>query len=175
MRAVVSLLLVLCACTPKPTPPIDAPTMIFFVRHAEKATDQGDDPPLTALGSARALDLERLLRHSGIRHIFTTQYKRTQLTVDPLAKALGLTPTIVSAKDQDAQLAALRRLPPGSVALVAGHSNTVPPMVRALGGQTPDLADPDYDRVLILGLVRTATGTRGTTAELRLNTVLAVD
>ena len=42
-----------------------------------------------------------------------------------------------------------RALPPGSVAVVAGHSNTVPDLVRKLGGSMAGLTEhPRYGAIL---------------------------
>ncbi len=46
-------------------------------------------------------------------------------------------------------LATLRALPPGTVAVVAGHSNTVPALVEGLGGEIDGLVDtPPYGEIL---------------------------
>ncbi len=51
-------------------------------------------------------------------------------------------------------ISALRDLPPGSRAVVAGHSNTIPGLVSGLGGQLEGLDDrghiphDDYDRLI---------------------------
>ncbi len=144
-----------------------APTLVYFVRHAEKALDQGDDPQLTPAGTERAQALDALLRQARVTHLYSTPYKRTQATLAPLATRLGLTVVTIGAKDDRAQLDALRALPPGSVAVVAGHSNTVPGMVRDLGGAAPELDDAHYDRLFLVALARTGTTTRATTTELR--------
>ena len=53
---------------------------------------------------------------------------------------------------------ALRNLPDGSVAVVAGHSNTVPQIVARLGGEVRDLTrrgfieDSTYDRLFVVTL-----------------------
>lgn len=163
MRHLIALAL-LAACAKAP-PPV-APTTVVFVRHAEKAKDHPDDPTLTAEGSARAQALAKLLAHGKPTHLYATEYKRTQLTLAPLASALGLSPTVLSSKDPSVQVDALRALAPGTIAVVAGHSNTVPQMIRKLGGNTPDLADPDYDRVLVASF---AAAGPATVLELRLS------
>ncbi len=138
------------------------PTTLLFVRHAEKQTaDPSDrDPALTEAGEERAKDLARLLSKSGVTHLFSTQLRRTRTTLEPLAKALGLEVEVIDANAQDEQISRLRTLPPGSVAVVAGHSNTVPAMAAALGGQIEGLTkhpryglmlgDDEYDRLFVV-------------------------
>jgi broad specificity phosphatase PhoE len=103
-----------------------AQSTIFLVRHAEKAG--GDDPDLTEAGRARAESLATVLKDAGITAIYTSEVKRTQQTAAPLAKALRVEPTIVAIKDRAALVAKLQ----GSSgnALVVGHSNTIPEIIR---------------------------------------------
>ena len=53
------------------------------------------DPDLSEAGRARAASLATALKDAGIVAIFTTEFKRTQQTAEPLAKALGLTVKVV--------------------------------------------------------------------------------
>jgi phosphohistidine phosphatase SixA len=124
------------------------PRTVFFVRHAEKAQDDPRDPSLSEAGSARADLLARTLEKTGVTHLFATEYRRTKLTLEPLAEALGLEITVIGARDGSSQLEAVRVLPPGAVAVVAGHSNTVPAMVADLGGSLAELTDSSHGRVL---------------------------
>jgi phosphohistidine phosphatase SixA len=143
-----TLLLLLAA---QAAPP---PTTVFFVRHAEKAA--GDNPPLTEQGLQRAADLARALHHVPLSAVFSTDLCRTAQTVGPTAAQHGLSVQVVplsgseltacepaigaplaplpKADDAAADLVArLRALPPGSTALVVGHSNTVPELLVGLG------------------------------------------
>lgn len=131
-----------------------APVLVLLVRHGEKADDGTPDPPLTDRGRARAACLAALLDELPPTHLFATPYQRSRSTVEPLAAATGLAPTIIDAKDDAAWQRALRELPPGSRAVVVGHSNTVPALVAALGGRTSGLdaegniPHEEYDRMV---------------------------
>ena len=123
---------------------------VIVVRHAEKA-DQTPDTPLSAQGRARAKALADLLRGAGVTHVITTEYLRTRETAAPLASALGLTIEQVPARDLPALVARLRALDPTSIVVVVGHSNTIPPMLTALGWpNTLDLHEGDFDNVFVL-------------------------
>ena len=130
------------------------PTTVILVRHAEKAT--GDDPPLTPAGETRAQNLAKMLARSGITTIFTTPFTRTRNTAAPLAAALNLTPIeVMPGPTFAADMAAkLRALPAGSTALVVGHSNTTPNVMKALGiANAPAIDDAtEFDNLFIVTL-----------------------
>ena len=53
------------------------------------------------------------------------------------------------------RLAALRTRPPSSVALVVGHTNTVPEIIAGLGGPADVTIDHDeFDRLFVLSGTR---------------------
>ncbi|HEY0996720.1 MAG TPA: histidine phosphatase family protein, partial [Gemmatimonadaceae bacterium] len=127
------------------------------------------DPVLTPAGEARARALAAELGNAGITRILVTPRQRTALTAAPLARARGITPEVIPLGDSTpahvaAVAAAIRALPPGTKALVVGHSNTVPRIVTALGGPPfRDLCDGEYQTLFI---VRLRAG-RAATAETR--------
>lgn len=155
------------------------PTVVILVRHAEKATDDTKDPSLSRAGMERAEDLARVLGDAGVTHLFASEYRRTRDTLAPLASSLGKKVREVSAADPDELVAAIRGLPAGSIAVVAGHSNTVPHIVDLLGGQVSGLVDTDqgpmikhdtYDRMFLVILPMGGTAapdSRAQTVELR--------
>ncbi len=66
-----------------------AGTTVIVVRHAEKV-DNSADPDLSEAGKARAVLLSRLLGATEVSALFSSQYKRTQQTLLPLATKLNL-------------------------------------------------------------------------------------
>lgn len=113
------------------------PMIVHLIRHAEKQ-ENGDDASLTEAGAARAAALVGALAGEPIRMIIVTQFARTKETAEPIAKVLGVTPTVIEAgRDLEthvsAVIGAIRTLPRGSTVLVVGHSNTVPAIAKALG------------------------------------------
>lgn len=130
--------------------------VVFFVRHAERAdsggmaaTTMATDPDLSAAGKNRAESLAAMLRDAGIKAIYTTEYKRTQQTAAPLARQLGIQPTVVPARDMKALI---EKLKAGDAnVLVVGHSNTVGETIAAMGVTEPvKLGDTDYDNLFIV-------------------------
>ena len=120
------------ALLPASSPGIDEPVAIVLVRHAEKETGGENDPRLTAAGLQRARDLADLLSRETVTHIFATEYRRTRDTLVPLAEQAGVKITVVPAREPQRLLEKLASLPAGSLAVVAGHSNTIPDLVEAL-------------------------------------------
>ncbi|HEX9795107.1 MAG TPA: histidine phosphatase family protein [Planctomycetota bacterium] len=149
-------------------PARQAPVLVFLLRHAEAATASATprDPELSPAGAARAKALARLLGDAGATHLWASQLQRTQATLTPLAAVTGVGVGVIEAQDAEAQLAALRALPAGAVAVVCGHSNTIPALVEGLGGSVAGLeSDPrngrtlhhdSYDRLFLVTLPRTA-------------------
>ena len=65
-------------------------TTLILVRHAEKDNDGTKDPGLTDEGKDRANQLVSILRETQINAIYSTNFKRTMSTIQPLAQAKGL-------------------------------------------------------------------------------------
>jgi broad specificity phosphatase PhoE len=136
--------------------PAAAQPLVFVVRHAERAdagtggaTTMATDPDLSDAGRARAESLAAALKDAKITAIFVTPYKRTRQTAEPLAKALGVQPTEIDAKDMGSLIEKVKAAS-GNV-VVVGHSNTVPDVLSKLGvDDAPKLADADYDNLFVV-------------------------
>jgi broad specificity phosphatase PhoE len=126
-----------------------AQPVVVIVRHAEKAANGGNDPDLSSAGRARAEALARILKDSGITAIFATQFKRTQETAAPTATSAHVTPTVVASKDTAALVARLHQL--SGNALVVGHDDTIPNIIKALGiNSSITIPAADYSELLIV-------------------------
>jgi phosphohistidine phosphatase SixA len=146
MKAAHLLVLLLIAAPPA----VLAQEAVYVVRHAERA-DQSPDSPLSADGIRRAAALGKMLRDAGITHVFTSEARRTIDTARPLASGAQLTPRRLPAADVAALAAALTALGAHDRALVVGHSNTVPELLRALHVDTPiTIADSEFDNLFIV-------------------------
>ncbi|MEO8449046.1 MAG: phosphoglycerate mutase family protein [Gemmatimonadota bacterium] len=128
----------------------EKPLTVFVVRHAEKGPGT-PNPSLTRAGRTRARALAAVLKDAGIAAVFSSEFKRTQETGAPLAKALGIAAERLPAGKPDSLIGRLRALPAGSRALVVTHSNLVPVIVQKLGGgSVGELTDSDYDRLYVV-------------------------
>ena len=126
-----------------------AEPFVVIVRHAEKAANDPKDPDLSPAGHKRAEALARMLKDSQISAVFVTEFKRTAETATPTAKEAGVVPTIIPANDTAALVGKLRGL--SSNALVVGHGNTIPNLVKAIGIQAPvNIPDEDYSEIFVV-------------------------
>jgi phosphohistidine phosphatase SixA len=128
-----------------------AQSTVFVVRHAEKSDNDSRDPELSAAGNARAETLAQMLKDAGISRIYATDFKRTQQTAAPLAKMVGLSVTTVPGKEIATLVSRLREA--NGNALVVGHSNTIPELIKTLGVAAPvKIGESDYDDLFVLVL-----------------------
>lgn len=129
----------------------DAAPVIFVVRHAEKASTGGDNPDLSVAGQKRADALAHILKDSQITAAFVTEFKRTQETAAPTANAAHVAPTVVAANDTAGLVAKLRAL--NGNALVVGHGNSIPDLMKRLGIATPvSIPEDDYTEIFVVSL-----------------------
>jgi phosphohistidine phosphatase SixA len=136
--------------------------VIFLVRHAERADDapsegagamdpdMAQDPPLSEAGKDRARLLAEMLRDAGITRIYSTNYRRTLETAEPLARTLGAMEIQIYDGSDLPTLATSLSGTPGRH-LVVGHSNTTPELVQLLGGDPgPAIEALEYDRLYVV-------------------------
>lgn len=138
------------ATEPKADP--EKATTYVIVRHAEKVIDGGRDPGLTPKGERRAERLASMLRSMNLDAVLSTDYARTRDTGAPSAAMAGVEPELYDPRKPGQMLESAAQRFAGGCVLVVGHSNTVPDLVRRLGGEAPesDLADDAYDNVFIV-------------------------
>lgn len=131
-------------------------TTVIVVRHAEKNIEPSNpDPDLSPLGQARAQELARMFGDAGVKAIYATQFKRTQQTVKPLADRLGLTANVEDAKNTQELIRQILTTHRGQVIFVAGHNNTAPEIVKALGGgDFPVIPENEFDNLFIVTVYR---------------------
>lgn len=143
----------LSACAPAPCPPStpapppeptpttspaapraterSTPTTIVLVRHAEKASE-GDDPPLTDAGHARAEALAHALSDAEVAAIYVSDWTRTRQTASPLADDLGLPLLPYDPDRSEEEVLRILGAHPGQTVLVVGHKPSVPRMINRL-------------------------------------------
>lgn len=124
-------------------------TTIVLVRHAEKASN-APDALLSPQGQQRAECLAHTLKDAGIKRIYVSDVKRTQQTAEPLAKALGIKPVVVPAKDPNTLVKDVF-YGAGGNALVVGHSDTLPFVIqRVQAGTIAPIGENEYDGLYVL-------------------------
>jgi broad specificity phosphatase PhoE len=135
-----------------------ATTVVIAVRHAEVEAGAGPDPKLSLLGQERAARLARVLARlqgeSGVDAVFASEMLRTQQTAAPLAQSQSLPTNVLPAAGWADLPSRLLREQRGKVVLVVGHSNTLPPLIEALSGESVSIADSEYDRLYIVFVPR---------------------
>src|ERR1051325_1902122 len=144
-------------------------TTIILIRHAEKIIDPNNpDVDLSAAGQTRAQEIARMFGDAGINAIYATQYKRTQETVKPLADKIGVPVTIVNSKNTSDLVAQIRAQHSGQTIFIAGHNNSVPEIIAALGGpQYPTIPESEYDNLFVVTVYRTGKRSEEHTSELQ--------
>ncbi len=128
---------------------VAASTIIYLVRHAEKDTSDAanQDPVLTPEGETRALALLAELEGQPVTALYASNYIRTMATLKPLATAHHVKIIPYEAHDFEGLKAKIMRNNKGATVVVAGHSNTLLPIIQAFGATTDvtSISDQEYD------------------------------
>lgn len=129
-------------------------TTFILVRHAEKdLTQSTNDPDLSPEGKERAEKLLALLKNADITDIFSTPYKRTTQTVQPLASGLNMEVKHYQRMDSAVFENMIENNPGGKI-VVAGHSNTIPELLNYFTGsqQYKVMGEGEYGRLFIVSV-----------------------
>lgn len=132
-------------------------TTVVVIRHADKAPNAIADAPLSPPGEQRAVRLAQMFgdaeKFGRVKKLYVTETRRAQQTVAELAERLGVKPEVVDSQASPAQLARrVLRENRGGLALVVGHSNTVPEIVGSLAGveNVPRMGEEEFDTMYIV-------------------------
>lgn len=138
-------------------------TTLILVRHAEKMVDGSKDPELSEAGKKRAETLALQLAQSKLDAIYSTKFKRTEMTATPLAKALSITIQNYDGAKMD-EIDAMLQKHAGGTILVVGHSNTTPAIVNYLTGKSEykNFDDSDYGNLVIVTVIEKGKSTKVT-------------
>ena len=124
-------------------------TVVILVRHAEKVSEAAD-AELSESGHRRAERLVAPLAPWKPAALFSSDRKRTQQTLAPLAKVLGIAIQVRKAGDEALLAAHLLNEWKGRTTVVCGHSNTVGPVAVALGLKQAFPEVKGYDRYWVI-------------------------
>jgi broad specificity phosphatase PhoE len=135
-------------------------TTFILLRHAEKATDGTDDPALTKEGEARANHLVEMFSKADITAIYSTDFKRTRMTVAPLANSKELEIQTYKWENPKALINKILEANTGGTIVICGHSNTTPILASLLTGKALFAAfeDDDYSNLLIITATKVGAG-----------------
>lgn len=129
-------------------------TIFYLFRHAETIpppySENPPNPKLNELGIERAALLKNNFRNVAITQIFTTDYNRTRMTVEPLAISKNLEIDTYNPRELEDFALQLKKM--GGIIVISGHSNTTPELVNFLGGDAGPEIDHtiEYDRLYII-------------------------
>ncbi|MBO3697317.1 histidine phosphatase family protein [Roseivirga sp. E12] len=135
-------------------------TTFILVRHAEKSKDDPRDPSLSEEGIKRAKALNEILTQADIAALYSTPYKRTKSTVQPIADAKGLEITIYDPRSADFLKDIMEKYK-GKTVVISGHSNTTPLVANLLTGsdQFKQLSEDDYSKIYMVSVTELGKGT----------------
>jgi phosphohistidine phosphatase SixA len=132
-------------------------TTIVVLRHAEKQAGTIDDAPLSPEGEQRATRLAQMFGDAQafgrVTRIYVTDTHRAQQTAAELEQRLNLKPSVVDGDASVGELARqLLRENRGGLAIVIGHSNTVPQLVAELAhtGKVPAIGEEEFDTLYVV-------------------------
>ena len=128
------------------------PNWFYLVRHAEKADDGTQDPELNEKGQARAILLYEMLKENPPAVIYSSPFKRSILTAQPIADSLGLEIQMYNPSDSPKLIDEIFSQHSGKKVLIVGHSNTIPGIANLLLWENtyPNLEENEYDKLFIV-------------------------
>lgn len=136
---------------------LQATTTIVFVRHAETdlVTGASRDPPLSSRGRARAELLANFVEDidviAGVDAIYTSPFRRTQQTAQPLAKRLGLEINVADPYNVTEFMKHALREHKGQIVLIVADADAIAPLIEELhGSKNVDIGAGDYDDFYIV-------------------------
>jgi len=151
--------------------------MVLALRHAERPLDSDDDV-LTAAGQQRAKLLARMLKDSGVSLACRSQFVRARQTLEPLKQVrgdalvlqefeVGNTPEQIEAHVHQV-VQAIKSQHDDAVIVVVGHTNTVPLIIKELGGGTVEpILDQEFDKLFIVSTNPNQPASKGALLKLR--------
>lgn len=127
-------------------------TTFILVRHAEKADDGTRNPPLNEDGKMRAINLASLLENQEISALYSTPYKRTKETLQPLAGKKELETQEYEPRAGADWLAKLYEDHSGGTVVITGHSNTIPALANHLLGNEAfsQFDEKEYSNLIVI-------------------------
>lgn len=135
-----------------------ATTTVVFVRHADVDDPLAleSDPPLNAMGRARADLLSRFLQYldvvGGVNAIYAAPYRRAKETAAPLADRLGLSVLPAEFEDTEAFMEDVLKEHKGEIVLFVVDREAIAPMIEELHGskRVPEIRPDEYENLYVV-------------------------
>lgn len=125
-------LFILSSCSPN-----NEEQTIYLFRHAEKVLDfDGDNPPLTTNGIYQSMQIADILKDRNIELVYSTDYRRNKMTIEPLVDSTGVTLTSYEWDKWEEVIDAINSGEEKTIA-ICGHGDILLPMIEKLGGKRP--------------------------------------
>ncbi|MCC5924465.1 MAG: histidine phosphatase family protein [Crocinitomicaceae bacterium] len=135
------------------------PTIIYFVRHAEKdLSDTTENPPLTQEGKNRIEILNALLKNYSFDGVYSTKYDRNIQTVLPIARKSNQEIRIYEWYDWYEMIDEIAQTKSKNF-LICGHGDNLIPMIERLKGLSPipELGHHEHDKLFRVTLYADST------------------
>ena len=130
-------------------------TTYYLIRHAEKVRDNQKDPnpDLNERGLLRAQKWEEILQFISFDAIYSTDFKRTLKTVEPIAISNEL--EIQKYHPIKLDFEEFKKNTIGKNVLIVGHSNTIPQFTNTLIGKEkyPEIDDAEFSHLYIITII----------------------
>lgn len=127
-------------------------TTYYFIRHAEKATDDPSnrDPELTEAGIKRSQNWAKVFEDISFDLIYSSDFKRTRATAQTIADSQNKKVSFYSSSklnDEDFQEKTI-----GKTVLVVGHSNSNPEFINYILQEEKysDIDEMEYGSLYII-------------------------
>jgi len=136
----------------QPVQPKPVKTVIYLIRHAEKA-DAGANPNLSPAGLQRANNWAMILQDVTFAAFYSTNYNRTLQTIQPTATSNGKEVTVYD--PANFSLADVIADHQGKNVFIVGHSNTIPQLINAYLGENiyPDMAETEFGNLYKISII----------------------
>lgn len=127
-------------------------TQYYFIRHAEKA-DSSKNPDLSEKGLERAQEWKALFSEINFDAVYSTDFKRTLQTINPIVWDNGKILKIYNPQLVDIET--FKKETMGKTILIVGHSNTIPKMVNQIIKENKygDIAENQFGNLYIVTLI----------------------
>ena len=127
-------------------------TQYYFIRHAEKA-DSTKNPDLSKKGLERAQEWKAIFSEINFDAVYSTDFKRTLQTINPIVLENGKILKIYNPKIVDIET--FKKETIGKIILIVGHSNTIPKMVNQIikENKYSDIAENQFGNLYIVTLI----------------------